>query len=313
MGLFCCGKSSVEPDKPDPETFFFKKRGCTDIFCLIIFIVFWAILGWLTSLSITYGEPWAIVYGSDYLGNRCGRGSMSDKSKVYYPRVDEDLKDQALIASSTPWKLRFYGLCVKECPSVSEPTACFSDPDSCKVDDYGTEAEYTAAGGRAYYYATMPSQDVLNRCVPKDSASLNQDDDRCAFPQCDNVTNPWMVCDETYPTTWKMTYPDSLKCEVKFRVGTVQQLRTMTSDTLSRSLGQYAQPMPEATVATRVHAYLLTCLAVRASHAGTWGAWPRWPSRSPTRRTRSSSSGSRCRSCSASYGSFCSSSLPRVR
>ena len=95
-----------------------------------------------------------------------------------------------------------------------------------------------------YYYATMPSLDLINRCLPLDSSSLTQDEDRCAFPQCDNQT--YAPCDETYPTTWKMTYPLSLQCEVRFRVGQVQQLETAASDTLARAIGQHAQGAVQA-------------------------------------------------------------------
>ena len=69
----------------------------------------------------------------------------------------------------------------------TQTTACFTNPASCKVDDYGTPAQYGPAGGQASYFAVMPSISLLNRCVPNDANSLKQDDDRCAFPQCDGV------------------------------------------------------------------------------------------------------------------------------
>ena len=284
--MACCrGSSKVGAEKATPEDFFFRKRGCTDVCFLLFFIAFWCGLGYLLTLATTFGEPWAIIYGADYLGNRCGRDGMSDKSKVYYPRVDKDIEDQAAIAATTPWKLRFYGLCVEQCPNVSQPTGCFANPELCKVYDYGTPAQQVAAGGSPYYYATMPSEDVLNRCIPRDSHSLKQDPDRCAFPQCDNVTYPWMVCDETYPTTWVMTWPESKQCEVKFQVGQVQQLRTMSSDTLAKSLGQLVQVH-----AIYVHARVfMACMRLCASsHVyGVRRAWRRLQSRSRRRRTRS--------------------------
>ena len=150
---------------------------------------------------------------------------MTATPKIYYPRIDQDLLMQAAIATTMPWKLRFYGLCVDKCPNVTSPEACFSDPNKCRVFDYGTVEQYTAAGGKASYYATMPSLDLLNRCIPTDSNSMTQEPDRCAFPQCDGAT--FAPCDTEYPTTWKLSFPASLQCEVKFRTGTIKQLRVM--------------------------------------------------------------------------------------
>jgi len=234
----CCGDSSVSPEAKDPEVFFFKKRRCTDIFCLLFFLLFWGGIGYLSYLSITVGDPYEILYGADYLGNRCGVGSYKDKKYVYYPRADKDILEQAAIASSMPWRLKFYGLCMADCPQVSSPTACFSDASQCTVYDYGTPAQYGAAGGSAYYYATMPSVKVLHRCIPNDNSLLNQEDDLCAFPQCDNVN--YFPCDETYNTTWKLTgnYPRSKKCEVTYRRGEIQQLKPVTEDILSRNIGE---------------------------------------------------------------------------
>ena len=99
------------------------QRGCTDIICLIFFIAFLGGMGFIVYLSVTAGDPYAVFYGSDYLGNRCGIGKMADKPKVYYPRVDQDLIAQSVIASSMPWKLKFYGLCLEACPNVTTPEA----------------------------------------------------------------------------------------------------------------------------------------------------------------------------------------------
>ena len=210
----CCGNNRVTGEAPEPYQFFFKRvpprlhanrplprsllccrpplphahgvasphpqRGCTDILCLLIFLLFWGGVAFLGYLSITVGDPYEILYGADYLGNRCGRGDFSDKKKVtssrlsalarppaahrattqpsshtfprsqiYFPRIDKDIAEQAAIASSMPWKLNFYGLCVDSCPDVPSPTSCFDDPSSCIVNDYGTAAEYAAAGGSA--------------------------------------------------------------------------------------------------------------------------------------------------------------------
>merc|ERR1719230_1399041 len=126
----CGGSKEIAAEEKTPATFFLYKRGCTDIFCLLLFILFWCGLIYITYLSVTVGDPNAVFYGVDYLGNRCGVGAMSDKPAVYYPRIDQDLIAQSAIASTMPWRLVFYGLCLEECPNVTQPQACFADPNS---------------------------------------------------------------------------------------------------------------------------------------------------------------------------------------
>ena len=236
MGMMgCCGGGkAVSDDKPEPESFFFKKRGCTDLCCFIFFFLWWAVCGYITYLSIAAGEPLSVFYGQDYLGNRCGVGTMASKPKVYFPRIDQDLIEQSAIAATMPWKVRFYGLCLEACPNISSPQQCFADPASCQVHDYGTAAEYTAAGGSASYFATMPSLDFINRCIPTDSSSMTQAPDRCAFPQCDGVN--YAPCDPDYPTTWQMSFPASLNCDVVFRVGKIEQLRPASISTMTDAI-----------------------------------------------------------------------------
>lgn len=111
----------------------FRSRGCTDVFCLLLFIIFWIGMVYIGYLAVTVGEPYSVLYGKDYLGNRCGRGNFTDRPKTLFPRLDQDLITQVDIATTAPWKLVLYGLCVKECPDVADPTICFGEPQRCMV------------------------------------------------------------------------------------------------------------------------------------------------------------------------------------
>ena len=107
----CCGGSKVSDEPVAPATFFFKKRGCTDILCLLIFLLFWGGMIYITFLSVTVGDPNAVFYGNDYLGNRCGVGNFSTRSKAYYPRMAEDLLEQrAYLLAGAVWKIKLYTL-----------------------------------------------------------------------------------------------------------------------------------------------------------------------------------------------------------
>ena len=205
----------------------FRQRGCTDCFCLILFFVFMLGMAYITYLAWTYGEPYQILYSRDYLGNRCGRGDFANRSKTIFPRVDQDLLEQAAIASTTPWRVTFYGLCVASCPNVSDPMVCIADPERCISRDYGTPEQWQAAGGSSYYVQALPTLDVLNRCVPTRAISSNQVPDRCAFPACNNITGN-DICDTEIPSLWMIrTSADRARCEIKFQEVTVQQFATM--------------------------------------------------------------------------------------
>jgi len=47
MGLCGCCSGKVAGEAPAPRDFFFKRRGCTDILCLLIFIAFWGGMGYI--------------------------------------------------------------------------------------------------------------------------------------------------------------------------------------------------------------------------------------------------------------------------
>ena len=218
----------------------FRMRGCTDILCLLIYGIFMLGMMYLFYLGCTVGDPYVVVYGKDYLGNRCGRGNFTDRPKVIFPRIGEDVLEQAAIATTAPWKLVFYGLCVESCPNVTDPTTCFGDPDSCMSFDYGEEAQWEAAGGSSFYYSVMPTISVINRCIPIKNQRQGGEIPRCAWPLCDNVTNPWMVCDTEFPTLWTpLTAEQRGKCEIKFENHNVATLAAQKPSPIVDQIADY--------------------------------------------------------------------------
>lgn len=202
-----------------------RSRGCTDICCLIIFIFFWCGAMYVMYLSMTVGDPYSVIYGKDYLGNRCGRGAFANRPKVIFPRLNRDVLAQAPLVTTAPWKLVLYGLCVESCPNVTDPIVCVNDPSKCMYYDYGTPSQWRAAGGASFYFQGLPTISLINRCVPIARVAANAAPDRCVWPQCDNVTNPWMLCDATFPKLW---LPRGMlqrsKCEIKYQESTVTGL-----------------------------------------------------------------------------------------
>lgn len=92
-----------------------RPRRCTDMFCLLIFFLFWAGLIFIASFAFFVGSPLRLIYGSDSFGNTCGQRNdqmdqltfsgldMSDKPFVFYLNARDISKSMRI--------------CVKQCPN----------------------------------------------------------------------------------------------------------------------------------------------------------------------------------------------------
>ena len=85
------GDGATGPENAEVPAKKFRSRGCTDMLCLMLFAAFWMGMMYLLYLGCTVGDPYSVRYGKDYLGNRCGRGNMTNKPKVIFPRIDQDV------------------------------------------------------------------------------------------------------------------------------------------------------------------------------------------------------------------------------
>ena len=64
--MSCCKQDPEDAPKP------LRQRGCTDCFCLLLFIVFFAALVAVLVFALYTGDINMLRYSADYLGNRCG-------------------------------------------------------------------------------------------------------------------------------------------------------------------------------------------------------------------------------------------------
>ena len=242
----CCsgnkvGDAKASTDGPD-HPMKLGRRGCTDCLCLILFVIFWAGMAFIAYLGVTFGDANALVYGQDYMANRCGVGAYADRPKVYYPRIDEDMIAQSVIVSSGQlWRVKLYGLCLAECPTVSSPQQCVDNPTSCIIEDYGT-AEQGSKADAVGWFATLPTRDVLNRCIPTKHSEAYGGPERCVWPACDNVTNTWMTCDPEFPNTWLVAEAPFYKqgeCEVKMSMMTTVVLQDTSTSVLTEQIAEH--------------------------------------------------------------------------
>ncbi|KAG8323161.1 hypothetical protein J6590_009808 [Homalodisca vitripennis] len=49
-----------------------KVRGCTDLFWLLIYILFWVLMILIAGFALVYGNPLRLIHGYDSFGNTCG-------------------------------------------------------------------------------------------------------------------------------------------------------------------------------------------------------------------------------------------------
>ena len=88
--------------KPHADIKDIEDRHCTDVCCLLLFVVMWIGLLSIGIFSFFNGDLASIEYGSDYMGNRCGMGNFSDRPVVWYPRFARDVAEQAGVLAKHP-------------------------------------------------------------------------------------------------------------------------------------------------------------------------------------------------------------------
>ncbi|TYZ65036.1 hypothetical protein PybrP1_004488 [[Pythium] brassicae (nom. inval.)] len=149
-----------------------SQRKCRDVFCCLLFLVYWVGMVVVAILAVQTGKPLSLIYGKDYNGDVCGdAGNLTDLKLTAYPRLDEDLLE-ATAAKLEVASVKFFGVCVSACP-LAGARVCTYDKSSCWV-----QAQDTAA--------------MLFRCIPVASQNETVLSEECidpvgADPACTNA------------------------------------------------------------------------------------------------------------------------------
>ncbi|KAJ3258982.1 hypothetical protein HK103_003123 [Boothiomyces macroporosus] len=141
-----------------------RTRKCRDIWCLLLFIVFWIGMFFVCQIAVTNGDLKELEVPKDYLGNFCGvnnvgkNNSYADQSKnpvLYFinPTQLADLTNATYI-------------CLPSCPNV---TQVITDPANA-LCQYGITPTASNIASlvydgtcAAFTYASTP---VISRCIP---------------------------------------------------------------------------------------------------------------------------------------------------
>jgi hypothetical protein len=178
MGCCSCqGEDASEVFKPR------RKRWCTDIICLALFLAFCGYAGFF--FVLTYQKDPSllddILYPKDSYGNNCGKpgSNMAAYPKAIFPTLDADIIAQLpLLAAGIFWQFKPTVYCAQDCPdgfSLKDPTA------------YGGSGYPGLVQPPLRYYSYV-TQNVLARCFPKDTTSVHKRIELCVQPACSNST-----------------------------------------------------------------------------------------------------------------------------
>ena len=193
----CCSCGSANEAYPLDKDAKWHKGKCTDVFCIILFALFWVGMLAVCVLGFTLGNTSRILYANDFNGQNChtggtglgkctrpGRSCPEDlygKKMIVYPR----LKDDLLFAIASGFdsnkpedgvnllKLRLYGVCREECPSRGD-YVCNYEYDVKLNAQFANQTARADHVNRCYstlwaipsfISAYMPSTGMLGDCV----------------------------------------------------------------------------------------------------------------------------------------------------
>ena len=132
------------------------RRQCTDLFCLILFLLLNFGLGGVLYYIIQSGGISRLGHGSDFRGDVCGTGNLTPKAYTYFPSPE----DITIV------------LCVDSCPSkVVAKSICYYDTDGVTLlPVWGC-------------WDSVPSTVFAYYCLPQDSTNRHHVIDAFFFDQ----------------------------------------------------------------------------------------------------------------------------------
>ncbi|KAF1772389.1 Necrosis inducing protein [Phytophthora cactorum] len=139
------GAGGVQDGAPSQGVAPASSRKCRDVLCALFYAVFWVGMIAIAAVGFMHGEPKRLLYGSDYNGTTCGTGKHQDQPLTFYPRITQDLLEQA------PIHFSFYGVCVATCPDAGtyicnyEAEAEIQSDTSLKTDEERQEERKSRA------------------------------------------------------------------------------------------------------------------------------------------------------------------------
>ncbi|XP_050498567.1 choline transporter-like 1 [Diabrotica virgifera virgifera] len=203
----CCG--SKDESRSEGVT----ERKCTDVFWLILFILFWFLMIIIAAFSFVYGNPLRIINGYDSFGNTCGTSNNKAFGNMPLSGIDTSEKKYLLFFDVRELK-QSLKICVRECPKMRLNTLQDLSShhrvgiDYCRYDFNYNELNNPKANSLSGQFGPCPSLpiyegvSVLNRCVPKQVTEVGE----AIVSNFYGLLNSWNVVEQVLGdlySTWK--------------------------------------------------------------------------------------------------------------
>jgi hypothetical protein len=219
----CCGGSAkVAPEKVYPTNPVTQKRKCTDLYCVILFLLFWCVEIFVTGVALQYGNGKRMLYAKDYNGDLCGGKLFPDRKFTYFPRLNEDMLEAATNAASSgksPTEMsfediKFFGVCMSYCPMAGDIVCTYGTGPNTEEQDI---KDYSIPMGDSKCSTTTECGETNTKFPAK--ADVQQ----CGTSMLFRTLNPelckscWLVAagtmDIMYRCIYKYTKVESPMCE----------------------------------------------------------------------------------------------------
>ncbi|BFY99685.1 hypothetical protein BsWGS_02725 [Bradybaena similaris] len=173
----CCQKAKEAKDEKGLLSNPRRNRGCTDIMVFLIFVFFLCGMIFIAAFSITKGDPFRLVYGTDSFGNTCDEDN-TDRAIAGVRNSGRNLKGrQYLFYMNIEEMDTSMRICVNKCPEddLITPRALFDFSQQtgsllCRYDVNLGDYDYTnrTSLGPCPVLPVYKSESLLNRCIPRE-------------------------------------------------------------------------------------------------------------------------------------------------
>ena len=172
-----------------------KKRSCTDILCLLLFLAFLGGWGFVAYFGISKGEIDKVLYPTDSHGQICGKGQLKDRPYLLFYDLTRCL-NPAAVATGCPTPQ----VCVEKCPDKNAFGYGLSvnGNDAQAKNDMRPFCAKNATMDKPYEdlvkEKTCPawvleSKPFLGRCLPSLSIESGNNDDKTTVIEANQTVN----------------------------------------------------------------------------------------------------------------------------
>ncbi|XP_004390821.1 choline transporter-like protein 4 isoform X2 [Trichechus manatus latirostris] len=156
-----------------------KNRGCTDVICCVLFLIF--ILGYIVVgiVAWVYGDPRQVLYPRNSTGAYCGLGENKDKPYLLYFNIFSCIQNTNLMTAVTnDLQCPTPQVCVSSCPESSWTMQVIQVPQTVEEVFYALNRNFCLPGvpGNMSVLESLqqelcpsfllPSSPALGRCFP---------------------------------------------------------------------------------------------------------------------------------------------------